>query len=348
MACNHPWVSVESLSARPPFSLAHVRWIRESEEKDEDGDTYISCAQMFDVVGEQYRLSHITSAQQAITDGGTFLPPVFWLVPDDANAHDPNAVAVYAVVKKCAIHVGFLPRGSAAHFRQSMTTLGRRGEALEVRGCITVSKGGPHPNVRLNLPWLFAELVASGFADDPANRPNWLSDGTPVRKRPYSGPRAAGFTDAELCKIYCWYGHQNGWFLLPDAVETAAQGFRASGLGSLHKVLQFFEEDMAAATEVGREWATYNHNSEAKAFAKTVIRDELAGSMTAGEIKEQFKGTSIRGKLEDMAQQVYAIEWVQLDPQELLCRLSLRKVGEEPDDYEVASIEFVAERSGDW
>jgi hypothetical protein len=342
MSCDSPWVSVKNLSAKLPLSLAHVRWIRESEEEDENGDICVSCAQMFDVVGEQHRLSSVAAARQAITEEGAFVPPVFWLVPDNCNAHDANAVAVYSIVKTCGVHVGFLPRGGAVHFRDSMNAIGRPGETLEVRGCITQSKSGPHPNVRLNLPWSFAELVAAGFVDDPANIPDWLSDGAPVLKRPYVGPRAAGFSDAELCKIYCWYGHQNGWFLLPDAVESEARGFRASGIGSLHKVLQFFEESIEDAVVADREWATYNHNSEAKAFAKEVIRDHLSENMTPEEVKAEFKGTSIRGQLQDMGRQVYEIEWVRLSPQpETLCRINLQKVGDAPDAYELRAIEFV-------
>jgi hypothetical protein len=45
--------------------------------------------------------------------------------------------------------------------------------------------------------------------------------------------------------------------------------------------------------------------------------------------------------MKDMAQQVYAIEWVRLDPEELLCSVSLQKVGEDPEDYEVIAIEFL-------
>jgi hypothetical protein len=341
MPCTPPWIPTERLSVARPFSLAHVRWVREVEETDEDGETFITDIPMMDVVGEQYRLSAINAAQKAITAAESFLPPIFWLVPDNENQHDANAVAAYSVVANCAIHVGFLPRESAVRFRESMASIGRPGQSLEVRGCITQSKTASHPNVRLNLPQNFAQLVMQGFAEDPANTPGWLSDPSPVRKRPHAGRRAAAFSDAELCKIYCWYGHQNGWFLLPDAVEDAAAGFRASGLGSLHQVLQFFEEDIADAIVAGREWATYNYNSEAKAFARQVIRDHLSESMADEDVRAEFKGTSVRGQMKDMAQQVYAIEWVRLDPEELLCSVSLQKVGEDPEDYEVIAIEFL-------
>jgi hypothetical protein len=342
MTFSEPWVPVEKLTPARPFSLAHIRWIRETEEKDDEGDSFITSEEMFDTVGEQYRLPSVTAAKQAITEAGAFLPPIFWLVPDNNNEHDANAVAVYAVVQRAAIHVGFLPRSGAVHFRESMASLGRPGETLEVRGCITQSNSNPHPNVRLNLPWLFADLVRGGFADDPANSPRWLSDATPVGKRPYVGPRAASFSDDELCKIYCWYGHQNGWFLLPDAVESQAQGFRASGLGSIHKVLQFFEEDIEDAIRAGREWATYNHNSEAKAVARAVIREHLSESMIEEDVKAEFKGTSVRGQLKDMGKQIYEIEWVRLGPPpELLCKMTLQKNGDSPDDYEVRAIEFL-------
>ena len=343
MVFDNSWVQIETLSPQAPFSLTQVRWVREVEEIDEDGNHCgVTSIAMFDVVGEQYRLSSIAAAKQAITDDGAFLPPIFWLVPDDGNEHDSNAVAVFAVSKRRAIHVGFLPRNAAIHFRDSMAALQRAGQPLEVRGCITGGRNSPHPNVRLNLPWQFADLVIQGFADDPANKPAWLSDPAPIEKRPYVGPRAAGFSDDELCKIYCWYGHQNGWFLFPDAVESEALGFRESGLGGLHEVLNFFENDIADAIAEGREWATYNHNSEAKAFARTLIRDRLSQDLSPEDVKARFTGTSIRGKLTDMGQQIYEIQWVRLGSEpDTLCRMTIQKVGDYPDQYEVRKIEFM-------
>jgi hypothetical protein len=222
--------------------LAGVRWIREVEQKDEEGDTYIECAQMFDVVGEQYRLDSVDAAQEALIAEGGFLPPIIWLVNDDSNQYDPNAVAAYCIVGSRGYHVGFLPMGATLRFRSSMSQLGRDGESLEVRGCITQAKGGPHPNVRLNLPWDFAALVQSGFADDPVNNPAWLQDPSPVAPRPYQGRGGVGFSDDELCKVYCWYGRKQGWFLLPDAVEENALGFRDRGLGSTGLALDPFIE----------------------------------------------------------------------------------------------------------
>jgi hypothetical protein len=63
--------------------------------------------------------------------------------------------------------------------------------------------------------------------------------------------------------------------------------------------------------------------------------------MADEDVRAEFKGTSVRGQMKDMAQQVYAIEWVRLDPEELLCSVSLQKVGEDPEDYEVIAIEFL-------
>ena len=222
--------------------MAAIRWVREVEETDEDGDTFIVCAQMFDVVGEQYRIDSVRAAQEALNGEEGFLPPIIWLVNDDGNQYDPNAVAVYCIVGSRAYHVGFLPKDSAVHFRASMSQLGRTGESLEVRGCITLAKGGPHPNVRLNLHWDFAELAKTGFTDDPSNNPSWLQDPSPVKPRPYQGGRGAGFSDDELCKVYCWYGRRHGWFLLPDAVENNVAGFRDRGLGTTGLALDPFIE----------------------------------------------------------------------------------------------------------
>lgn len=240
MSPADPSVDVMSIPSTPSLSFAGVRWIREVEKTDEEGDSYIECAQMFDVVGEQYRIDSIRGAQEALVAEGGFLPPLIWLVNDDQNDHDPNAVRAFCIVGSRAYHVGFLPRGAALRFRESMSRIGRAGQSLEVRGCITQAKGAPHPNVRLNLPWDFAELVESGFPEDPANNPAWLSDPSPVAPRPYQGRGGEGFSDGELCKVYCWYGRKHGWFLLPDSVEANAIGFRDRGLGSTGLALDPF------------------------------------------------------------------------------------------------------------
>ncbi len=224
----------------PRLSLTTVQWITEIQD-EEDEDCYHEVT-MFDVVGEEHRLPLVSAAAIAISEESSYQPARFWLVPDDENEHDDQAVAAYATASGRAYHVGFLPQRQARLYRESMSQLGRAGESLEVLGCITQGKSIPHPNARLYLPEDFASHILNRYLDDPQNYPAWLQDLTPVPKRPPSR-RAEAFTDIELCKIYCLYAKQKLWNNFPGEVEGRAAGFRASGLGSVGEVLSLYYEE---------------------------------------------------------------------------------------------------------
>jgi hypothetical protein len=233
-------IPLDEMYNAPRLSLTTVQWITEIQD-EEDEDCYHEVT-MFDVVGEQHRLPLVSAAAIAICEESSYQPARFWLMPDDQNEHDDQAVAAYATALGRAYHVGFLPQRQARLYRESMSQLGRTGESLEVLGCITHGKSSPHPNARLYLPVDFVSHILNGYLDNPQNYPAWLQDLTPVPKRPPSR-RAEAFTDIELCKIYCLYAKQKLWNNFPDEVEGRAAGFRASGLGSAGEVLSLYYDD---------------------------------------------------------------------------------------------------------
>lgn|GEM_PF-5312938 len=72
---------------RPELSLASVRWM--TEIPDPEDSSIVEAVEMFAVVGEQYRLDSVEAAVKAIEEEVSFLPPRFWLVPDNNNSFDP-------------------------------------------------------------------------------------------------------------------------------------------------------------------------------------------------------------------------------------------------------------------
>jgi hypothetical protein len=213
----------------PSLSLASVRWA--TEIPDSDDSAMVEQVEMFTVVGEQYRLDSVEAATRAIGEEDGFLPPRFWLIPDDNNAFDSLAVGVYAISIGKAFHIGFLPKEQARVFREGMEQLSRAGESLEVLGCITQGKSSPNPNGRLYLPVEFARLCLSGFADDNVNRIAWVEDRSPVLPRAATGNPSDVFTFEDLCKIYCWHARRRRWFCFPHDCEAKAEGIRSAGIG---------------------------------------------------------------------------------------------------------------------
>ena len=250
MATFKKGIRLERLEHHPLLSLTHVRWITEIQDPD-DEDAFES-VEMFDVVGEQHRTKSILSAAMTIAKEGTFQPARFWLMPDDENEHDDQAVKVYATAKGRAFHVGFLPRRQAKDFRSGMLDIDRDGESLEVLGCITSGKSASHPNARLYLPATFADDVQSGYVDDSDNHPEWLTDTSPIPRRP-PARRADAFTDIELCKIYCLFAKTKLWINFPGEVEGRAEAFRSRGLGSVGESLSLFYDDPYASDSLQDE-----------------------------------------------------------------------------------------------
>ena len=214
---------------RPDLSLTSVRWM--TEIPDPDDSSIVEAVEMFAVVGEQYRLESVEAAVKAIGEEVSFLPPRFWLVPDNNNSFDPLAVAVYAISGENGYHVGFLPKDQARQFRDSMEQLSRGGQSLEVLGCITQGKSSPHPNGRIYLPVEFAMLCSSGYSSKEENRISWVEDATPVAPRAATGSPGDVFTFEELCKIYCWYARKRRWFCFPHDCEAKAEGIGSAGIG---------------------------------------------------------------------------------------------------------------------
>ena len=171
---------VDEFRRPPALSFAAIRWIAEEEvvpDPDDDdygmNEPYTQEKQMFDVVGEQYRLAATEAAARAIEEEASFLPARFWLLCEDDNPHDTNAVSVHAVAQERTYHVGFLPRREAELYRQSLRQIGRANETVEVVGCFTQGKDKPHPNCRLFLPMDFAAQVEAGVTESPENNPEW-------------------------------------------------------------------------------------------------------------------------------------------------------------------------------
>jgi len=119
MPAKNICVPIDDIFSKPDLSLTMVRWVAETEEIDEDGDIYTCEKEMFDVVGERNGLRAVEAAAQAIAEGNTFLPIRFWLICDDNNEHDDQAVGIHAIVGQYAYHVGFLPRGTARRYRKA-------------------------------------------------------------------------------------------------------------------------------------------------------------------------------------------------------------------------------------
>ena len=240
MSTNKKRVLIESNLEKPALSLTEVRWeVFETELTVGAGDIKVVEKEMFEVVGKKDWFDSINAAAEALVEEASFLPGRFWLICDDDNEHDDQAVGAHAIVGKYAYHVGFLNKRQARKFRKSMTSLDLEGLSLEVLGCITKGKTSPYLNTRFYLPLDFAELVNDGYTYYPENRPSWLLDASPVNPRPWQGRDAKGFTDDELRKIYCWYARKKMWNSLPNKCEDGADGFCNCG-GSVPEPMASF------------------------------------------------------------------------------------------------------------
>jgi len=330
---------IENIFYKPDLSLTKARWVTETEETDEDGDICVTETEMFDVVGEQHRLEAVEAAASAIAGEDSFLPARFWLICDNENEHDDHAVGVHAIIGEYAYHVGFLPRRSALHFRKSMKSIDLEDLSLEVLGCIAKGKTAPHPNARLYLPMDFANLVLDGYTDDPANYINWLQDATPVHPRPWQGRNAEGFSDDELCKIFCWYAKKKMWNSLPHKCEAAALEFR-SCRGSVPEPMDSFVLEPEPVLEPTRAMPQRDFLPDAKIFAKQVIREHLATKMPADAIEDFMKGTSIVGPGGGPDGDTATLRWTRMRPMAQLGKITLTCVGPNPGDFRVDEVQF--------
>ena len=331
---------IDDIFYKPDLSLTTVRWVTETEETDEDGDTYISEKEMFDVVGEQHRLGAVEAAAHAIAEENTFLPARFWLICDNDNEHDDQAVGVHSIVGKYAYHVGFLPKRQARLFRKSMASLDLEGLSLEVLGCIAKGKTTPYPNARLYLPIEFAELVNEGYTDDPENAPSWLSDASPVSPRPWQGRDAKGFTDDELRKIYCWYARKRMWNSLPNKCEEGAVGFR-SCRASVPEPMEHFVLEPDAPNNGTGDWQDADHYDDAIAFARGLIRSHLKEVLRLEDTDAEFKHTSVGGRRGEPGCLSFTIYWQRVRvPVKSLATIKLTRIGPGATDFKIDNSSF--------
>jgi hypothetical protein len=339
MSANTVCVPIDDIFYKPDLSLTTVRWVTETEETDEDGDIFISEKEMFDVVGEQHRLESVEAAAQAIAEESTFLPARFWLICDNDNEHDDQAVGVHAIVGQYAYHVGFLPRTSARRYRKAMESIDLQDLTLEVLGCIARGKTAPHPNARLYLPINFADLVLDGYTTDPANQVHWLQDGSAVHPRPWQGRDAQGFTDDELCKIFCWYAKKKLWNSLPNRCEAAAAEFRTCR-GRVPEPMDSFVLEPEPMPEPARPASLRDFLPDAKNFAKKLIREHLATVMPADAVEDYMKGTSIVGPGGGPDGNTATLRWTRMRPMAQLGKITLTCTGHGPDEFRVDEVQF--------
>lgn len=337
--------AVNALVSPGHLSLTTVRWITETEAQDEDGDTVIEESAMFDVTGGKFRVEAVNAASEYLVDERLFLPPHFLIIPDNENAYDENAVGVHAVCGDSAYHVGFLPRTQAPIFRTGMAALDRAGQGLEVLGCFSQGKASQHPNPRIYLPENFAELIAQGYATDPANHPTWLGDPTPVIPRPYQGWHARGFSDEELCKIYCWYARRNRWFCFPNNCEGAAAGFR-SYRGTIPDAMDTF----VLEPNVGSGSAQGPDDSNAKLAAKEHLRSYLSKDMDSSTVDELLANVYFGGTILGWEGEVFRISFHhRKDQRGFSGSMTVAKVSTKQEDYIVDALMFdrTADRHAD-
>lgn len=213
------------------------------------GVCWPSDVEMYDVVGESFRVREVRKAGDFIKSNPQYIPHRACLVPMADVPQDRNAVGVFFVQpvrnwlgmkKDVAVHVGFLPSEQATKFRRDMKALGHEGLCVECAGCVMDNEKTQHPSVRVYVPLKFAALAKKGFLDDRANYPRWLSDSSPVLMRPATDSRGGGYSDDELRKVFCFRAQQRGWYSLPDKAEQALQELRQAGAGALHFALKEF------------------------------------------------------------------------------------------------------------
>jgi hypothetical protein len=330
------FLALDHFKKPPVLSLTTIRWVEETETQDDDGCTEVEEAPMFAVVGEQYKLQAVQAAADAIVKEGAFLPPRFWLVCENDNSYDSNAVAVHATVSQRVFNVGFLPRPQAVLFRNGMAALGKPEGTLEVLGCFTQGRSSLHPNGQIYLPEKFADLVKSGYCSDPANNPVWLSDPSPVAPRPYQGWHARGFSDDELRKIYCWYARKKKWRCFPGACDSAAGGFR-SNRGRVAEEMDSF----VLEPEGSPETAQLNDERPAKAFARQHLKKMLMEEMSEDEAEAVLKNTDLSGRLHGWEGATYWVSCHKKKPKtSFWCTLMVSRVGPGENDFKVDSIRY--------
>jgi hypothetical protein len=214
-------------------------------------------SEFFDVVGEQYHASTVSRMREQIRSsasgaGGSVVdasPPSVILVEEHSNSHDPNAVAVMFPFSKVTTRsghdsydaetVGYLPKDHAKAFRSAMARFGISGRPLQVPGCVVAVSAADYDNVKIYLPRDFVKLCEKGYADDPANKPVWLSSRTLVAVKDHKHERdTSSYTLDDLRHIYCRYAKMKAWNSLPYMVEDKVAAW-SKGIGSMRFAISF-------------------------------------------------------------------------------------------------------------
>jgi hypothetical protein len=204
---------------RPQLSFAKVLWPLDPP------------CELLRVACARHHAADAHAAADAIAADGSFLPARAWLVQDDAEPGDPDAVSVYFPTARAAYRAGAIVGRKGRLFRLQMNAIGRPGETVEVLACIIEGASNKSRALHVYLPEDFDPLVSAGYDRDPANRPAWLADATPVAPRSVASEDGREFTPDELRKLYCRFAKSQRIPSLPDSIERAVQ-MRSTDTGS--------------------------------------------------------------------------------------------------------------------
>lgn len=220
-------------------------------------------AAMFAVVGEQYYSKAVRRMKEYIREHAKFIPHSVFLCEQDDNPHDDKAVAVMfspspsrtllgKLVHNAEI-VGHLPRDDARSYRRGLATLGLQGRPFQVPGCVVSHSDMDFDNVSLYLPRNFATLVKKGAADDPENKPEWLSDERPIAVRPHRHSKDANaYSESELRRLYCRYAQVKSWSSLPPMIDEKIAA-STMGIGPVRLAVAFHHLGIDELSEEGKK-----------------------------------------------------------------------------------------------
>lgn len=171
----------------------------------------------------RHHVADAEAAADAIAAEDSFLPARAWLVQDDGQAGDPEAVSIYFPTARGACRAAVLSRQTGRLYRLQMNAIGRAGETVEVLACVVGYARDKVLSVHVYLPEEFDQFVAAGYDQVPANRPAWLADTSTVAPRAVVSDDGSEFSPDELRKVYCRFLKSRRCRSLPDNIERAIQ-----------------------------------------------------------------------------------------------------------------------------
>jgi hypothetical protein len=282
-------------------TIRHVLWPHNSEH--------------FGVVGEQYREETVRRMKDDIRLTARLCPQSVLIAEDDNNPHDDKAVAVmYPFEKKTsptgvpgvvAEVVGYLPREEARRFRTAMKRIDMSGRPLEVCGCVVSMPDRPFDNVKVYLPRNFANLVAKGYAADPANTPAWLMDDSPIEVRPNKDDYGA----SDVRRLYCRYAQVHAWNSLPYMIEEKAASWE-HGIGPVGLAIFLHRTGIDKHTEEGRRQLEVRADQLAEdAFRKTYEQfDDLSQADIRQALTDIYTATGDAGVRSPLTDELVMLE----------------------------------------